>query len=81
MRSAPRRLRALPFLVAALCAIFLAACGGSGDPDAKPATIVPAAAPLYFEVTVRPEGDVRDDAEAAALAWPRVLEFVRDKLG
>lgn len=66
MPSAPRRLRALPFLVAALCAIFLAACGGSGDPDAKPATIVPAGAPLYFEITVRPEGDVRDDAVAAA---------------
>jgi hypothetical protein len=66
MSSPPRRLRALPFLVAALCAFFLAACGGSGDPDAEPASIVPASAPLYFEVTVRPEGDVRADAEAAA---------------
>ncbi|MDQ3770235.1 MAG: DUF3352 domain-containing protein [Actinomycetota bacterium] len=66
MPSPPRRLRALSFLVAALCAILLAACGGSGDPDAKPATIVPATAPLYFEITVRPEGDVRADAEAAA---------------
>jgi len=66
MPSPPRRLRALPFLVAALCAILLAACGGSGDPDAQPASVVPASAPLYFEVTVRPEGDLRADAEAAA---------------
>lgn len=66
MPSRPCRLRALPFLVAALCALFLAACGSTGDPDAKPASIVPAGAPLYFEVTVRPEGDVRADAEAAA---------------
>jgi len=66
MPSPPRRLRALSFLVAALCAVFLAACGGTGDPDADPASVVPAAAPLYFEVTVRPEGDVRADVEAAA---------------
>jgi hypothetical protein len=66
MPSPPCRLRVLPFLVAALCALFLAACGGTGDPDAEPASIVPASAPLYFEVTVRPEGDVRADAEAAA---------------
>ena len=66
MPSPPRRLRALSFLVAALCAVFLAACGGNGDPDGDPASVVPAAAPLYFEVTVRPEGDVRADVEAAA---------------
>jgi hypothetical protein len=66
MPSPPRRLRALSFLVAALCAVFLAACGGTGDPDAEPASIVPASAPVYFEVTVRPEGDVRADVEAAA---------------
>ncbi|MDQ3409348.1 MAG: DUF3352 domain-containing protein [Actinomycetota bacterium] len=66
MPSPPRRLRALSFLVAAVCAVFLAACGGNGDPDGDPASVVPAAAPLYFEVTVRPEGDVRADVEAAA---------------
>jgi len=66
MPSPPRRLRALSFLVAALCAVFLAACGSTGDPDAQPASIVPASAPVYFEVTVRPEGDVRADVEAAA---------------
>ncbi len=66
MPSSPCRLRALPFLIAALCAVLLAACGGSGDPDAEPASVVPASAPLYFEVTVRPEGDVRADVEAAA---------------
>ena len=66
MPSPPRRLRALSSLVAAVCAVFLAACGGNGDPDGDPASVVPAAAPLYFEVTVRPEGDVRADVEAAA---------------
>ncbi len=66
MPSPSRGLSALPFLVAALCGLFLAACGGTGDPGADPASVVPASAPLYFEVTVRPEGDVQADVEAAA---------------
>lgn len=42
----------------------LAACGGSdstggGGPD--PATAVPAKAPVYIELTVRPEGDLKDN--------------------
>lgn len=66
MRRRSRGLRALALLlIAALCALVVSACGGD-DPDASPAEIVPAGAPLYFEVTVRPEGDLRADAEAAA---------------
>ncbi len=41
----------------------LAACGsdssGGGGPD--PATAVPAKAPMYLNVTVRPEGDLKDN--------------------
>jgi hypothetical protein len=42
----------------------LAACGsdssGGGGPD--PASAVPAKAPVYVEITVRPEGDLKDNA-------------------
>ena len=48
----------------------LAGCGGGGGGgaggDADPAKLVPASAAVYGEVTVRPEGSKRDDAEAAA---------------
>ena len=39
----------------------VAACGGSGSgsPDADPAAIVPARAPLYFEANVKPDGDTK----------------------
>ena len=54
--------------VAAVVAVVLVAgcgggtSGGSGDP----ARLVPAGAPFYLEVVVRPEGAVREDALAAA---------------
>src|SRR5919197_2762030 len=54
-------------LLCLLAAAFAAGCGSSsgagGDDD--PAAVVPASAPLYAEATVRPEGKLRDDAEAA----------------
>jgi hypothetical protein len=49
----------------------LAGCGdsgsgsGSGDLGADPAKVVPAAAPLYFEAVVRPDGDLKDGANDA----------------
>jgi hypothetical protein len=50
-------------------ALGLAACGsdesGSGG-DADPASLVPAAVPLYFEATIRPEGEQREELLAAA---------------
>lgn len=53
-------------LLGALLALVVAACGGSGDENANPASVVPADAPLYLEATVRPEGDLRADFDAAA---------------
>ena len=49
-------------------ALGLAACGsesGAGG-DADPASLVPAAVPMYFEATIRPEGEQREDVLAAA---------------
>jgi hypothetical protein len=54
-------------LLCVLAAAFAAGCGsssGSGGGQ-DPAALVPANAPLYAEATVRPQGKVRADAEAA----------------
>ena len=53
-------------LISVLC-VAASGCGGSpasGGDD--PAGAVPANAAFYAEATVRPEGDLRDDALAAA---------------
>jgi hypothetical protein len=56
-------------LVLAAAVLPLAGCGGSGssggDTGADPAKVVPAAAPVYAEAVVRPDGDVRDGARDA----------------
>jgi Protein of unknown function (DUF3352) len=50
--------------------LLLAGCGGgdSGDEEVEvgPAAVVPTNAPLYFDLSVRPEGGAREGAEAAA---------------
>ena len=54
-----RRLLPLPLAVLALAA----GCGGSGgDPDADPAAMVPARAPVYVEASIKTD----DDFEAVA---------------
>jgi hypothetical protein len=55
---------ALLLLTALIAAVTLAACGGddedtSSGPD--PATVAPATAPIYFEATIKPEGDAKDN--------------------
>lgn len=57
------RLLLLTGLIAVLTAC---GAGGGAGADGDPASIVPAQAGLYFEAQVRPEGDRRKDALAAA---------------
>src|SRR4051794_25012250 len=60
-------LRAASLAALSLLAALVVACGGgAASGDADPATAVPADAMLYGEVTVRPDGDLREDALAAA---------------
>lgn len=51
--------RAAALSLAAACLAGIAGCGGGGSkaPISGPATIVPAAAPLYFESVIEPQGD------------------------
>ena len=46
----------------------LASCGGDAGSsgDADPASLVPAGAAMYFEATIRPEGEQREEVLAAA---------------
>jgi len=54
-------------LTCAVVALTAAACGESGSGgDDGPASLVPASASVYAEAEIRPEGELRDDALAAA---------------
>jgi hypothetical protein len=67
-RSPRRRLRAGTLCWAALALLALGGCGSSSHADgteADPATAVPASAPLYLGLTVRPSGAERTGALAA----------------
>ena len=60
-------LRAAAIAAISLLTVLVAACGGGGGAaDADPATAVPRDAMVYIEVAVRPDGDLREDALAAA---------------
>ena len=60
-------LRAAALAAISLLTVLVVACGGGGGAaDADPATAVPRDALAYVEVAVRPDGDVREDALAAA---------------
>ena len=53
-----------PLAAVAACAALapvVAACGGSGgNPDADPAAVVPARAPVYVEAAIKPDGDTAE---------------------
>jgi hypothetical protein len=54
-------------LICAAMAFAVAACGESGSGgDADPASLVPANAPVYAQAAVRPQGEQREGALAAA---------------
>lgn len=55
-------------LILALAALLaLAGCGGGGG-GADPAAVAPAGTPIFIDVDVRPEGEVREDVDALAAA-------------
>ena len=62
-RTRGRRVLALTATFGAL-AFGAAACGSSSDTDPDPAAAVPASSPVYAQVTVRPDGDLRANTEA-----------------
>jgi Protein of unknown function (DUF3352) len=60
-------LRAAAIAAISLLTVLVMGCGGGGGAgDADPATAVPRDAMAYVELAVRPEGDLREDALAAA---------------
>jgi hypothetical protein len=67
-RSVKLRL-VLPALLAALAALFVAGCGGGDDESSgggDPASLAPAAAPIFIDFTIRPEGATKQNIEALA---------------
>jgi hypothetical protein len=59
---------ALPVLLVALAALLAAGCGGGSDESSgtDPASIAPPKTPLFVDVTVQPEGEVKKNIEALA---------------
>ena len=49
----------------ALVAILVVVLGGGDEAAEGPATVVPESAPVYVDVTLRPEGEAKAAAEAA----------------
>ncbi len=61
------RLRLVSFLVLATAtALFVAGCGSSGSDggSAEPAAVAPASSPVFIDVAVRPEGELKTNVEA-----------------
>ncbi len=66
-RSTSSSTRLLPLLATATLAIAIAGASGCGSTSssgtsASPATVVPAAAPLYVDAVVQPNGNLKTDA-------------------
>jgi hypothetical protein len=59
----------LPVLLAALAALLVAGCGGSGEESGSgtdPAGVAPPKAPLFIDFTLRPEGETKQNIDALA---------------
>lgn len=82
-RRLPHGARIVAPLALLLTMILLLAACGSGDDDPSPtsgagpdpATVAPASAALYGEVTVRPSGEMKEGVEAAARKALRVEDL------
>jgi hypothetical protein len=64
MRAPLKRLVLL--LAAALAALAIAGCGGSDGSSSDPATLAPPKSPLFIEVAVQPEGELKANIESLA---------------
>jgi hypothetical protein len=53
-------------LLVLVAALLFAACGGGGGGGADPASLAPAKSPLYIEVAVHPEGELKTNVEVLA---------------
>jgi hypothetical protein len=53
-------------VAAATAAVAIAGCGGGGSSEADPASLAPATSPLFIEVAVQPEGELKTNVEALA---------------
>jgi hypothetical protein len=64
------KLRLVPLaLLAVLAALFAAGCGGGSDDSSgstDPASVAPPTAPVFIDLTVRPEGETKANIEALA---------------
>lgn len=65
LRGAPPIALALGGAVLILVVVAIAVAVFRGGGEDTPASVVPEEAPAYFEVSVRPEGEAREGAEAA----------------
>jgi Protein of unknown function (DUF3352) len=61
-----RRRRLTLGACAGALALGLAACGGGGDADPDPAQAVPASVPVYAQVTLRTDGDLKANLESVS---------------
>ncbi|MCL2769312.1 MAG: hypothetical protein FWD42_04295, partial [Solirubrobacterales bacterium] len=76
--SRARRATSALALAASAVALPLAGCGSKPSNDnVDPASAVPASAALYAEATVRPEGALKENTDAAARALTGTREPVR----
>ena len=66
IKDLPRWLLPAVLGVAALVLIMILVLGGGDDDAAEgPAAVVPASAPVYIDLSLRPEGEAKESAEAA----------------
>jgi hypothetical protein len=67
MRASVKSRLVLLLAVALVAALAVAGCGGSnGSSTSDPAAVAPASSPLYVQVAIKPEGELKSNIEALA---------------